>query len=194
MPLFILSFIFFITILLLSLTPYIRPSSSIAHTLDDVSSSPTPPFPSLSLPHPPSYPRTFLYFPTLLPHARSRPRPPPHPRSRTPSTPYRVLLVELYAPHPSDRSHIHRTITLPSRLPPFPPFQPPGQLLSDSSCVIDVRRCIGLQRRFLCLRHLIATGGGVKGESRAHATYVHLLIVRYVLLLLTTRAYPQQKQ
>lgn len=40
-----------------------------------------------------------------------------------PSTSYRVLLVELYAPHPSDRSHIYRATTLHfSHHPPFFPF------------------------------------------------------------------------
>lgn len=120
-------------------------------------SLPLPPFLTFSL-FPASHSRAILYFPTLLPHARSRPRPPPRPRPRTPSAPYRVLLVELYAPHPSDRSHIHRTtITLTTRLPLFLPFNPPGQLLSGSSCVIDVRRCTGLWRCFSCFRHLIAT-------------------------------------
>lgn len=80
----------------------------------------------------PFLPHALLYFPTLLPHARSRLCP------RAPSTPYRVLLVELYAPHPSDRSHIYRA-TPPhfSHHPPLFPFclldSPHASSMSDDA-------------------------------------------------------------
>lgn len=146
---------FFVVILLLSLTSYIRPSSRIAHTLNDVSPSP-------SLSHFLSFSCFPLSCDPLFPHPTTAcsfsPSSTSSPSPSHSSAPYRVLLVELYAPHPSDRSHIHRTtITLTTRLPLFLPFNPPGQLLSGSSCVIDVRRCTGLWRCFSCFRHLIAT-------------------------------------
>lgn len=110
-------------------------------------------------------------------------------RPRAPSAPYRVLLVELYAPHPSDRPFARTSTAPPLPPPPLPPNPCPSTCshpsLSDSSCVIDVRRCTGLPDIFHAFVHLIAT-------SRLRDE--HLLIVRYVLLLLATRAYPQQKQ
>lgn len=116
---------FFYFSLSISFSPsilHIRLSSNIAHNVSRLPLSHPPPLSSLLFTRPPFLPRALLYFPTLLLHARSRLHLPARLCPRAPSTPYRVLLVELYAPHPSDRSHIHRAIT--------PPLFPPSLISS----------------------------------------------------------------